>query len=590
MADENLPQPDQRLKRTGDIGTEQRVADLVHALGRVEELVYGFITQAARLAEDRILAAVIAVVPRQAVHGSRLQGGHAIPIQIADRHEDFQRLVLHGFPAKREERLQDVIRLLPGGGQAGEFAIVFPLWMVDEQVFPDFQIAGDMGLAVGIQPQPGGEQHHVRVGTEHRPGWTRGSNAAAHGGVEALHAHGIGQILLHGPVDAGQGVVQAGEPAIVLRHEFVEELGAFIGRGARQLGPGGGGTLATGDDGLAVADFEHTAKEVEDVRVGLEARVGIVLAKRLGGFPVEFREPQIQAADGGVGEEGFDKIDGLLGRTHPVLRPKDDRHLGGVVVVGEGAVGAQRLLQVIDREPRVGGEKGAGGVDRLQHDFRAAAAAHAEAKDADQLAHGGRLAVFDLDHLLIAGQLGEFMGLGKVAMDQLEVLGLLQRIVAVGSLVAIGDDVASQGRQNLFGSRIRRDRGHAGERTQRTGNRGGELWILRPGGGRGSTEVGVPAGAGMVRIEIARRGFAIARQQIQGSQTACDHSRAGGVTGSAQHGQEFDICLAAARIAVPVEELRICGERRDTVGGTGNGTREGGARTHGVARKLHFAD
>ena len=122
--------------------------------------------------------------------------------------------------------------------ELGQLAVVLALRMVDEEVLPDFQAAGDVRLAVGIQAQPRGEQHHVGVGAEHRPRRTGTGDAAAHGGVEALHARRIGEVLLHRAVDAGQRVVEAGQPAIVLGHQLVEERGALIGRSAGQLGPG----------------------------------------------------------------------------------------------------------------------------------------------------------------------------------------------------------------------------------------------------------------------------------------------------------------------------------------------------------------
>ena len=85
----------------------------------------------------------------------------------------------------------------------------------------------------------------------------------------------------------------------------------------------------------------------------------------------------------------------------PVFRSEEHRHLRGMEIVGERAVGAQRLLQFVDREAGIGGEEGAHRVDGLQHHFAAAAAAHAEAEDAQQLARRRRFAGLDLDDLAI---------------------------------------------------------------------------------------------------------------------------------------------------------------------------------------------
>ena len=95
-----------------------------------------------------------------------------------------------------------------------------------------------------------------------------------------------------------------------------------------------------------------------------------------------------------------------------------------------------------EREAGIGGEKGARGVDGFEHHFAAAAAAHAEAENPQQFAGFGRFAGFDLDDLARAGQFLQFARLREIAMHQLQILGLLQRIVAVGRLVAVGDHVA----------------------------------------------------------------------------------------------------------------------------------------------------
>ena len=73
----------------------------------------------------------------------------------------------------------------------------------------------------------------------------------------------------------------------------------------------------------------------------------------------------------------------------------------GMVVVSERPVGAKGLLQFVHREPGIRREERPRRIDRFQHDFRTAAAAHAETQDPDQLRNLGRLAVLDLDHLLL---------------------------------------------------------------------------------------------------------------------------------------------------------------------------------------------
>ena len=231
-----------------------------------------------------ILAAVGVILARQPVHRGGAERRGAIAVDIADRHEDLQRLVLHRLAGEGEEGFQHVVRLFPGGGQLGELAVVLALRMVEEEVAPHFEAAGNVRLAVGVHAQARGEQHHVGVGAEDGAGGTGTGDAAADRGVEALHAHGVGEVILHRTLYAGERVEEAGEPAIVLGHQLVEERGALIGRDAGEFGPAGGGALSAGHDGLAVADFEHAAEEIEHVRVGLEAGDGGHLAHRFGGF------------------------------------------------------------------------------------------------------------------------------------------------------------------------------------------------------------------------------------------------------------------------------------------------------------------
>ena len=100
----------------------------------------------------------------------------------------------------------------------------------------------------------------------------------------------------------------------------------------------------------------------------------------------------------------------------------------------------------------------------------AAAAAHAETEDANQLRNLRRLAVLDGDHPLLAGKLLEFARLGKVAVDQLQILGLLQSVIAVRCLVAVGDNIAGKRGKHVLTGRIGGDRSHAGKRSQGPGN------------------------------------------------------------------------------------------------------------------------
>ena len=67
------------------------------------------------------------------------------------------------------------------------------------------------------------------------------------------------------------------------------------------------------------------------------------------------------------------------------------------------------------REAGIGGEEGARGIDRFEHHFTAAAAAHAIAQNAQQLAGVRRIAGLDLDDFVGAGQLFELARLREIA-------------------------------------------------------------------------------------------------------------------------------------------------------------------------------
>ncbi len=144
--------------------------------------------------------------------------------------------------------------------------------MIRKQVLPDLQAAGDVHAAIRIDPQAGGQQHHIGVGAEDRTGRTRAGHLSADRRIEALHARGLGQVCLHRTVDARQRIEVAGQPAIVPCGQLFQKHGALVGRRAGQFGPDHHGAGSSGHDGLAIADLEHAAKEIQHVRVGPSRR------------------------------------------------------------------------------------------------------------------------------------------------------------------------------------------------------------------------------------------------------------------------------------------------------------------------------
>ena len=72
-------------------------------------------------------------------------------------------------------------------------------------------------------------------------------------------------------------------------------------------------------------------------------------------------------------------------------------------IVDEGAVSAQRLLELSQREARVGGEERACGVHRFENHLTATATAHAIADNAEQFAGVAGIARLDTNHFVRAG-------------------------------------------------------------------------------------------------------------------------------------------------------------------------------------------
>ena len=226
---QDLPQAYQPLEGSGGIGAESRIVDLVEGFHGIQKLQHGLVADAGRFVEDGILRAEIAVVPHQAIHGGGLQRLRAVAIQVAEGHENLQRLVVHGLAAKREESLDEVVGLFPGGRQAGQLAVVFGLGIIGEETLPNFQVAGDMGLTVGIQMQPRSEQHHIGIGPKDGPRRSGTGDSPTHRAVKALQALGLEQVVLQRAVDARDGIVKAGQPAIVFGQQLIEELRPVIG-------------------------------------------------------------------------------------------------------------------------------------------------------------------------------------------------------------------------------------------------------------------------------------------------------------------------------------------------------------------------
>src|SRR5262249_16285127 len=127
-----------------------------------------------------------------------------------------------------------------------------------------------------------------------------------------------------------------------------------------------------------------------------------------------------------------------------------------------------------DGKSRVDGKERTHTVDSFEHYFTAASAAHSIAEYSQQFAGLSRLAGFNLDDVIGAGQLFELARLRKISDHELEELGLLERLVAAGGLISVSYNVTRQRAEYVIGGKVRRERGHSRERMQRArnGNRG----------------------------------------------------------------------------------------------------------------------
>ena len=116
IAAEDLPDGYQRLEGSGGVGALSQIADLSQGLGHVEKVDGALVGDGGDFGEDRVLGTVGTEAPGQAVDRGRFERFGAIPVDIAEGHEDLQRLILDGLAREPEQGLQHVIRLLPIGG------------------------------------------------------------------------------------------------------------------------------------------------------------------------------------------------------------------------------------------------------------------------------------------------------------------------------------------------------------------------------------------------------------------------------------------------------------------------------------------
>ena len=111
----------------------------------------GLVAQRGNVVEDRILRAVNVPAAHQTLHGFGLQRLRPVAVDIRQRHENRQRLIVDGLAQKAEHGLHHVVPVLPVQRGPGQLRVVLVLWTLGEQVLPGIEAAGQVNAAVGVE-------------------------------------------------------------------------------------------------------------------------------------------------------------------------------------------------------------------------------------------------------------------------------------------------------------------------------------------------------------------------------------------------------------------------------------------------------
>ena len=106
----------------------------------------------------------------------------------------------------------------------------------------------------------------------------------------------------------------------------------------------------------------------------------------------------------------------------------------------------------------------------------------------------------------------------------------------------------------------------------------------------GRAQGGALAGSSAVGVQVAPGRLMVAGQQIERRQPSRDHPGAPGIARIAQRRQQLGIGLARARIAVAIQELGIGRQCLNVVGISRRGAGQSGARSGGIAGRLHLSN
>ena len=154
----------------------------------------GLLRKRRHLGEDRVLSAIVFVIPHQTVYRGGRQRFLTVPLDVVYGHKHLQRLVFHELAAKHEHRFDDIVGVGPLGDGLVALALDPGVAMPIEQSLPVFNSAWNVRFLIGADIQPGDQQLEVGIRSENRPCRPGAGRLSSHGQAKPLQSFRLGQI------------------------------------------------------------------------------------------------------------------------------------------------------------------------------------------------------------------------------------------------------------------------------------------------------------------------------------------------------------------------------------------------------------
>ena len=192
-----------------------------------------------------------------------------------------------------------------------------------------------MRLPVRLKPQTSGQQHHVRVGAEHRAGRAGASDSSADRAIKTLQAILLSEVIADGTVHAAERIEITRGPSVVFHHQLLNKGRALLRLFADEVCPYTFGFGAARHHRAPIGrELEHAAEEIKHVGERLDALHGSLFAEGVRHVAIQLRHSEIHAAQRVVAEEHVDEFTvRLLLRREPVICAVEHRRLRWLVVV-----------------------------------------------------------------------------------------------------------------------------------------------------------------------------------------------------------------------------------------------------------------